>query len=100
MSRELALKQATRAKSIHEAAKQRKKDRAEEALRQWEWDHFEPMVYGQPCPGTTTEEYEKMIDDARRSHRNIMFGGYCPEVRETDQRTPNFIDSVLSFIGL
>jgi hypothetical protein len=53
-------------------------DRAVEAERrrkQWEWDHFEPDVWGQPPPGTSPEEYEAIIDRARKNHQNVMFGG-------------------------
>jgi hypothetical protein len=53
-------------------------DRAAEAERrrkQWEWDHFEPDVWGQPPPGTSPEEYEAIINRARKNHQNVMFGG-------------------------
>lgn len=102
MNRSMALKLAASRKSVHEAAEARVAEQKAEAKRQWEFDHFEPEVWGQPAPGTTMEEYNRIIDGARERKQNVFFGDAWryPEQHQKSAPAVSFGAAIASWFGL
>lgn len=72
MNRAMNLKAAAfqKARKVQMAAD--KATEAERRRKQWEWDHFEPMIYG-GFSGTSAE-FDEIYQRAKAGHQNIFFG--------------------------
>jgi hypothetical protein len=73
MTRTMALKAAAFQKARKVKMVADKAAEAERRRKQWEWDHFEPMVSGGPFRGTR-EEFDEMYQRAKANHQNIYIG--------------------------